>query len=64
MNRSRYITRKEIAAANELSPEAVRLQERRLRLNECRDKSCARPVRYHRERAAENLRRHDWQVPE
>ena len=56
MSRSQFITRKEIAAANEVSDDTIARRERSLGLNSCRDRACQKPVRYHRSRAAECLR--------
>lgn len=58
------ITRKEIAAKNDVSSETIRRNERRLKLNTCRDRTCNRPVRYFRDQAAERLRARGFEVPE
>lgn len=64
MTRSRYITRKEIAAANEVSDDTIARREGELGLDECRDRACQRPVRYHRTPACECLRKHAMIEPE
>lgn len=60
----RTITRKEIAAANDVSPETIRRNERALTLHRCRDRTCNRPVRYNRDDAARRLRARGFEVPE
>ena len=64
MSRSRYITRKEIAAANEISDDTVRRRERQYGLDSCRDQACHRPVRYHGEEARRRLRENHLNEPE
>ena len=56
-------TRKEIAAANEISDRTMRRREKSLGLSDCRDASCQRPVRYHASKASERLKRNGWQSP-
>lgn len=60
---SRYITRKEIAAANEVSVDTIARMESRIGLDECKDKACARPVRYHATEARECLRKNKMNEP-
>jgi hypothetical protein len=62
--RCRTMTRKEIAAANDLSDDTIARRERRLGLDKCRDRTCNRPFRYHRDQAAQRLRANGYQVPE
>lgn len=62
--RSQYITRKEIAAANEVSDETIRRRERHYGLHRCRDQACQKPVRYHRAAAAICLRAHSLNEPQ
>lgn len=57
------ITRKEIASANDVSERTVRRRESRLGLNDCKDKACHRPIRYHADKAAERLKRNGWNSP-
>jgi len=61
---NRTITRKEIAAANDISDTTVRRKERALGLHRCRDRVCRRPIRYHAAEAAARLRAARWNVPE
>lgn len=56
-------TRKEIAAANDVSHDTVRRRERELRLNTCKDASCRKPIRYHAKEAHEHLERSGWKSP-
>ena len=58
----RTITRREIAAANDLSDESIARAEHRLGLDLCRDRK--RPYRFHRAQAAERLLAAGYQVPE
>ncbi|HXS68308.1 MAG TPA: hypothetical protein VN761_05660 [Candidatus Polarisedimenticolia bacterium] len=60
---SRYITRKEIAAANEVSIDTIARLESRIGLDQCRDQACARPVRYHANPARECLRKNKMNEP-
>lgn len=60
---SNFLTRKEIAAANEVSPETIRRCEHALGLDRCRDRSCERPIRYDRTRATRQLRRRGLRIP-
>jgi len=60
---SRYLTRKEIAAANEVSIDTVARLEARIGLDQCRDQACARPVRYHAAEARECLRKNKLKEP-
>lgn len=60
---SRYTTRKEIAAANEVSEKTIRRREGSLGLRECRDTACTKPVRYDREKAAAALRKNGYKAP-
>lgn len=60
---SRYITRKEIAAANEVSCDTIARLEKKLGLDKCQDQACARPVRYHAEKARKCLRDHNFNEP-
>jgi hypothetical protein len=61
---SRTITRKEIAAANDLSERSIRRREKQIGLDHCRDHTCNRPIRYKREEAARRLRARGFEVPE
>lgn len=60
----RTITRKEIAAANDVNEITVRRREREIGLHTCRDRACRRPVRYRASEAEARLRQHQWNVPE
>lgn len=60
----RTITRKEIAAANDLSDDTISRREKLLGLDECRDNTCARPIRYKRAEATRRLRAQGYNVPE
>jgi hypothetical protein len=60
---SRYFTRKEIAAANEVSCDTIARLEGKLGLDKCRDQACARPIRYHVECARRCLQEHSLNEP-
>jgi len=60
----RHITRKEIAAANDLSDRTIRRREADIGLDRCRDTRCERPIRYDRQKAARALRENGYEVPE
>lgn len=56
-------TRKEIAAANEISSKTVKRREREIGLTECKDAACRKPVRYHAKKAHDFLERSGWKSP-
>lgn len=64
MRKSRFVTIKEIAAANELSSVTVWRRLQRIGLNECRDRTCLKPIRFHRESACERLKKHGYSCPD
>jgi hypothetical protein len=55
--------RKELAAANELSSTTIARREHVLGLDQCRDRTCKRPIRYLRAAAAQRLLAAGYQVP-
>jgi hypothetical protein len=63
ITKSKFITRKEIASANELSDDKVALSEKIIGLDKCRDRACARPIRYRAKEAAEALELAGWFAP-
>lgn len=62
--RSNYITRKEIAAANEVSDDTIARNEKRYGLDTCRDRACRKPVRYRAVEARARLREQGLREPE
>jgi hypothetical protein len=63
MATSQFVTRKEIARANELSAQTIRRKERSIGLDRIRDRACDRPVRYDGAAAAELLRSKGLRAP-
>jgi hypothetical protein len=61
---SRFITRKEIASANELSDDTIRRRERQIGLDKCRDSTCIKPVRFDRATASTALRKKGYRAPD
>ncbi len=60
---SAYITRKEIAAANNLSSETIRRKEKEIGLSGCRDKTCEKPIRFYAAAAKLALRSKGYRIP-
>lgn len=64
MSKSKFIDAKEIAPVVELNARHIIRPDvqRRLGIASARDRTCSRPVRFHRKRAAEGLRNRGFDV--
>ena len=62
--RSQFYTAKELSDIVELNERHVRRSDtqRRLGIDQCRDTTCSRPIRWHRRAANQALRQRNFQV--